>query len=83
VVATQAASRGDKHARLRRLDGESVSVWTITQDEDTDIYSTRNYMNGGSTFRTTLLAIDHTAYHLGEFVTGRQILGHWHSRLDQ
>ncbi|MFP4644841.1 MAG: DinB family protein [Spirochaetales bacterium] len=49
----------------------------------TDIYEAKDYMDGGSIFRAALLAIDHTAYHIGEFVMGRQILGHWSSRLDQ
>ncbi len=55
----------------------------LLRDEHTDIYSARAYMDGGSIFRAALLAIDHTAYHLGEFIMGRQILGHWYSRRDQ
>jgi hypothetical protein len=34
-----------------------------------------------SILRCTLIIIDHTAYHLGEFVMGRQILGAWESEL--
>lgn len=50
---------------------------------DTDLFARAEHMNGGSVFRTAMLAIDHTAYHLGEFVMGRQILGYWQSALDQ
>ena len=34
-----------------------------------------------SVMRSTLIIIDHNAYHLGEFVMGRQILGAWKSNL--
>ncbi len=36
---------------------------------------------GRSILGSALIIIDHTAYHLGEFVMGRQILGAWKSEL--
>ena len=36
---------------------------------------------GRSIMGSMLIVIDHTAYHLGEFVMGRQILGAWESEL--
>ena len=37
--------------------------------------------NGRSIMGSVLIVADHTAYHLGEFVMGRQILGAWKSAL--
>jgi len=53
----------------------------LINDPQTEIFAPVDHMGGGSVFRTALLAIDHTAYHLGEFVMGRQILGYWQSNL--
>ncbi len=53
----------------------------LIDDPQTEIFAPVEHMRGGSVFRTALLAIDHTAYHLGEFVMGRQILGYWESNL--
>ena len=39
------------------------------------------HMENRSVLRSTLIIIDHNAYHLGEFVMGRQILGAWKSDL--
>jgi DinB superfamily len=39
------------------------------------------HMENRSIFRAVLVIIDHNAYHLGEFVMARQILGAWKSEL--
>jgi hypothetical protein len=38
-------------------------------------------MEGRSVLREALLVIDHTAYHVGEFVVARQVMGAWKSSL--
>lgn len=53
----------------------------LISDPERDIFAPVKHMEGRTVFRTALLAIDHTAYHLGEFVMGRQMLGHWRSDL--
>ena len=40
------------------------------------------HMGNRSVLRSTLIVVDHTAYHLGEFVMARQILGAWKSELE-
>lgn len=50
-------------------------------DEACDLFTPVEHMGGRTVMRAALLAIDHTAYHLGEFVMGRQILGAWKSAL--
>lgn len=55
-------------------------VATIEQP-DCSVLAPVDHMDGRSLLRSALLVIDHTAYHLGEFVMGRQILGAWDSEL--
>ena len=81
--ADATADAADWNRTVAAIQSDRDRFIALLEDTDTDIFEAREYMDGGSIFRTAMLAIDHTAYHLGEFVMGRQILGHWHSRLDQ
>ncbi len=81
--AGAAADRETWNRTVAAIQADRERFVALLEDEDCDIYAARDYMDGGSIFRTVLLAIDHTSYHLGEFVVGRQVLGHWQSRLDQ
>lgn len=79
-----AGERADRNAWEKTVqailrDRESFIAFII--EPQRDIFAPVAHMDGGSVFRTALLAIDHTAYHLGEFVMGRQMLGHWRSEL--
>ncbi len=53
------------------------------ESPECDLFAPAEHMGGRTVYRAALLAIDHTAYHLGEFVMGRQILGHWRSELER
>lgn len=53
----------------------------LINDRNIDIFAPVVYMNDDSIFQKALLAINHTAYHLGEFILCRQALGFWKSLL--
>ncbi len=62
------------HADLRSL-VEAVS------DPKVNLLAPVKHMNNRSVLRSGFIVVDHTAYHLGEFVMARQILGEWKSEL--
>lgn len=53
----------------------------LVGDPKTNLLAPVKHMDNRSILRSTLIIIDHTSYHLGEFVMGRQILGAWKSEL--
>ncbi len=53
----------------------------LIQRDDTDVLAPVSHNAGRSILGSVLIVIDHTAYHLGEFVMGRQISGAWRSAL--
>ena len=54
----------------------------LVKDPKTNLLAPVKHMKNQSILRSALIIIDHTAYHLGEFVMGRQILGAWKSELE-
>ncbi len=73
------ADRSAWEKTVQAIIRDRESFIAFITDPQRDIFAPTDHMAGGSVFRTALLAIDHTAYHLGEFVMGRQILGYWRS----
>lgn len=69
------------NATISAIQDERERFIDFVKDPKCDVFAPAEHMDGGSVFRAALLAIDHTAYHLGEFVMGRQILGQWVSEL--
>jgi hypothetical protein len=53
----------------------------LIEERQCDIFKPVAHMDNRSILRAVLLVIDHNAYHLGEFVMARQILGAWKSEL--
>ena len=54
----------------------------LIEDPECNVLEPVAHMDGRSIVRAALLVIDHTAYHLGEFVMARQMLGAWESELE-
>jgi hypothetical protein len=48
-------------------------------DETTDLLAAIPHGDGKTILREVLLVADHNAYHLGEMVTLRRVLGAWGS----
>lgn len=81
--ADRTADADTWNATITAIKSDRARFIDFISAPETDLFAPAAHMNGGSVFRTVMLAIDHTAYHLGEFVMGRQILGYWQSALDQ
>ncbi|MFW5745723.1 MAG: DinB family protein [Spirochaetota bacterium] len=54
----------------------------VIEDPACNVLEPVAHMDGRSIMRAALLVIDHTAYHLGEFVMARQMAGAWESELE-
>ncbi len=51
----------------------------LVEDPQTSLLRPVAHMENRSIMRSAMMVVDHTAYHLGEFVMARQILGSWKS----
>ena len=49
----------------------------IVENESTDLYAPIPHGEGQTVLREALLLTDHNAYHLGELVLLRRLLGAW------
>jgi uncharacterized damage-inducible protein DinB len=52
----------------------------FTTDSDVDLTSRIPHGTGQTYLRTVLLAVDHAAYHIGQIVAVRRLLGAWPPR---
>ena len=50
----------------------------LIQRPEADLFKPFRWGNGQNLLREALLIADHTAYHLGEFIVLRRLLGIWH-----
>ena len=53
------------------------ALQALVLDEDTDLFAPVPAGNGQTYLRELLLTADHNAYHLGQFVALRRVLGCW------
>ncbi len=51
---------------------------TLLTKPGTDLYKPFQWGNGQNLLREALLIADHNAYHLGELIVIRRLLGNWH-----
>ena len=65
----------DKSVRAFRKDLRALSA--LVADESTDLFAPIPHGTGQTILREALLAADHNAYHLGELVLVRRLLGAW------
>jgi hypothetical protein len=65
----------DKSVRAFRKDLKALCA--MVADESTDLFATIPHGTGQTLLREALLAADHNAYHLGELVLMRRMLGAW------
>jgi len=66
----------DQSVQAFRKDLEALCE--LVFDESTDLLAPIPHGDGQTVLREALLAADHNAYHLGELVLLRRILGAWH-----
>jgi hypothetical protein len=65
----------DKSLRAFRRDLKAMCA--LVSDEKTDLYAKIPHGEGQTILREALLTADHNAYHLGELVLVRRLLGAW------
>jgi hypothetical protein len=65
----------DKSVRAFRRDLKAMRA--LVADPATDLYAPIPHGDGQTILREALLAADHNAYHLGEMVLLRRLLGAW------
>lgn len=53
------------------------SMCALVQDPATDLYKKIPHGDGQTVLREALLVADHNAYHLGQFILLRRMLGSW------
>jgi hypothetical protein len=67
----------DRSVAAFRADLESMKG--LVSDPKTDLFAPIPHGQGQTVLREALLVADHNAYHLGQMVTVRRLLGAWHA----
>ena len=65
----------DKTVRAFRKDLKAMCA--LVSDEKTDLYAKIPHGDGQTILREALLAADHNAYHVGQLILVRKLLGAW------
>ena len=55
-----------------------AAMMGLVADPSTDLFAPLAHGQGQTVLREAMLVADHNAYHLGQFVTVRRLLGAWH-----
>jgi len=73
----------DEEAWQRTIDSYNADLdeFIALINDTEDILAPVEHNNGRSVMGSALIVIDHTSYHLGEFILSRQSLGSWKSLL--
>jgi hypothetical protein len=74
--APQGATEWNKSVQSFRKDLKGMC--DLVADEKTDLFAKIPHGDGQTVLREALLLADHNAYHLGELVLVRRLLGAWH-----
>ena len=76
--ATQAPpSDADWERSVEDFRSDLKKMCDLVADESTDLYAKIPHGDGQTILREALLIADHNAYHLGELVLVRRLLGAW------
>jgi len=65
---------------VRDIDGDRAEFIKLISNPKADLFAPFPWGKGQTLFHEACLVIDHNAYHLGEIVTLRRLLGAWPSR---
>jgi len=74
-AAPKNSAAWNKSIKSFRADLEAMC--NLVADESTDLCAPIPHGDGQTILREALLVADHNAYHLGQFVTVRRLLGAW------
>ncbi|WP_263355875.1 DinB family protein [Acidicapsa ligni] len=67
----------DWHESVKKYRADMKAMVTLVRDEKTDLFAKIPHGDGQTVLREALLAADHTAYHVGQLVLLRKMLGVW------
>ena len=62
---------------MRQFHKDLKAVEALVRNPKTDLYAKIPWGDGQTILRETLLVADHNAYHLGELLAVRRLLGAW------
>jgi uncharacterized damage-inducible protein DinB len=74
-AAPPTADAWDESIRAFRADRDALKA--LATDPDVDLFAEIPHGSGQTYLRELLLVADHTAYHVGQFVVLRRLLGDW------
>jgi uncharacterized damage-inducible protein DinB len=63
---------------LRRVIEDREALQQLARDTSVDVNATIPHGSGQTILRELVLVVDHTAYHVGQIVLVRRLLGIWH-----
>ena len=63
---------------ISAIKNDLQAMQRLVEDPSTDLYSKIPHGTGQNILREALLIADHNAYHLGQLVLVRRLLGAWH-----
>jgi len=69
---------GDWDRTITSFRSDLKAMMDLVADPETDLLATISHGKGQTVLREALLVADHNAYHLGQLVTVRRLLGAWH-----
>ena len=64
-------------ASIKQFHADLKTMCALVKDPSTDLYARIPHGDGQTILREALLIADHNAYHLGELVVVRRLLGEW------
>ena len=64
---------------MNTFDSDLQEMKSLVANSSTDLFSPLPHGSGQTILREALLLADHNAYHLGQLVTIRRLLGDWKS----
>jgi DinB family protein len=70
-------SPGAWNKSIRAFRGDMAAMCGLVADESLDLFAPIPHGEGQTLLREALLVADHNAYHLGQFVLVRRLLGIW------
>jgi hypothetical protein len=62
---------------VKQFRADLTGMQDLVADPKTDLYARLPWGDGQTVLREALLAADHNAYHLGELLMIRRLLGAW------
>jgi hypothetical protein len=62
---------------MRSFLADLLEMCRLVEDESTNLFAQIRHGTGQTVLREALLVADHNAYHLGQFVLLRKLLGSW------